>query len=249
MYDPFRLQFLTVSLDSEIVLALIGILAAGFVARVGARRLGLAPGDAWDMAIDIAQWSIIGARLGWVLTHLNYYGRAPVQIMAIGDGGFLFATGVLAAAWQLWRMRRRLAWTDSDLARVAAPAIAVALLFDRVGCALTGCGTGQPTSVPWAMIRSGVAVHPVGLYGVAIWLFAWSALQSPGLWRRPSFVWPLLLGCLLLERTSVWALGHDGTEGALAVAALLATVAAARRWPGLAWPFRGASSRPTRSET
>lgn len=247
MYDPLRLQFLTVSLDSEIVLALVGILVAGLVARDGARRLGLAPADGWDVALDVAQWSVLGARLGWVLTHIGYYARAPVQVVAIGDGGLVFATGALAAVWQLGRLRVRLGWTAADLARVGAPAIAAALLLDRVGCALTACGTGLPTSAPWALVRSGVAVHPVGLYGVVIWLLAWAALRSPALWRRPQLAWPVLLGCLLLDRATAWALGHDGVEGVLATAALLAAVAAARRWPGLVWRFGDAAPHPVQT--
>jgi prolipoprotein diacylglyceryltransferase len=136
MYDPFRIQFFTISLDSEFVLGIVGVILAGLVARDAASRLGRSPERLWDATLDVAFWTIAGARIGWVVSHPEYYARAPLQIFAVGDGGFVFATAALAAALVLRRHRARLSLSWLEFGAVAAPAIAVALLLDRAGCAL-----------------------------------------------------------------------------------------------------------------
>lgn len=222
MYDPLRLQILTLSLDSEVMLVLVGVIVAALVARGGARRLGLAPRAGSDAVVDAATWALGGARVGWVMTHLGYYGRALQPIFALGDGGYLFTTGALAVAWYCARLRRELGISWHDLGVLAGPALAAAFLFDRAGCALTGCGTGRPTDLPWALVRSGSAVHPVGLYGVVVWALAWALLGRivrDG--DRRGLAWTIALGALTADRTIAWTLGHDGVEGAAAAAALL----------------------------
>lgn len=239
MYDPFRVQFLTVSLDSEVVLALVGVVVAGLLARDGFRRLGRSTDGVWDMTLHIAFWTMAGARLGWIAMHLDYYGRAPLQVAAIGDGGFLFGTGVLAAAGLLWRQRRSLGLTWQDWGLVVAPAMAAALVLDRAGCALTACGAGQTSEVPWALVRSGASFHPVGLYSVAIWAAAWLALRRPPAPLRHES-WLVLLAAVTAERAVAWSVGRDGADGLLATLAICILVLSSRpRWSRGLWPYRG----------
>ncbi len=221
MYDPFRLQVLTVSLDSQVVLAVLGVLVAGLVARDRARGLGWGPGGVWDASLSVATWGIVAGRLGWVATHLEYYLRAPLQVAALGDGGFLFGTAVLGAGWALWREGRALDLPAEELGRIVAPAAAAAFLLDRAGCALTACGSGQAASVPWALVRSGVSLHPVGLYGVALWLGAWLALWRWGRTAPAAVSWLALLAALALDRAVAWWFGYAGADGLAASLALL----------------------------
>ena len=212
MYDPFRLQFLTVSLDSEVILAVVGVLVAGLVARTLARRFGRAPADAWEATLDVAFWTLAGARLGWVAWHLSYYIGAPVQIAAIGDGGFLFSAGEVAGLYILRRWRTRLGYTWQELGILAAPAIAAALLLDRAGCSLTACGAGQPTQAAWAIVRSGSHLHPVGLYGTAIWLATlWIMWRS----SSPATAWLIVAIGLVVERGLAWQFGFESGDGLL----------------------------------
>ena len=224
MYDPFRIQFLTVSLDSEVVLLIVGVCVAWLVAREAARSHGRTLTELLDATVDVAFWAIVGARFGWVATHLDYYGRAPLQVAAAGDGGFLYGTGILTAIWLLWRRRASLELSWGELGTTAVPAIMVALLLDRAGCALTACGAGQPTDAPWALVRSGASFHPIGVYGMTIWLTAWLALRGRVAVSVPNRAWLMLLTALVLERGVAWGLGHEGLDGLVVSSALLAAL-------------------------
>ena len=50
--DPFRIQFMTVSLDSQIVLTLVGLVMAGTALQRAGRqyRVDLGASDWWDTA-------------------------------------------------------------------------------------------------------------------------------------------------------------------------------------------------------
>src|SRR5216110_2020131 len=96
VYDPFRLQLLTLSLDSQVVLVVFGIMLAGLAARVAARSQGLRAAGMPGLILDGALCALLGARLGWIALHLEYYLRLPTQVLAFGDGGYLFAGGALA---------------------------------------------------------------------------------------------------------------------------------------------------------
>jgi prolipoprotein diacylglyceryltransferase len=224
VYDPFRIQFYTVSLDSEAALALIGVMLAGLAARAAARRVLGSPSAVWDATLEVAFWTIVGARLGWVVSHPEYYLRAPLQVFAVGDGGFLFGTGELAAAFLLWRYRGRLELSWPELGAIAGPAVAIALVLDRAGCALGACGAGQPTSVPWALVRSGVSLQPIGLYGVVVWLIAWAIVRRREAVTQIRHEWLVLSGALALERWVAWALGHESPDGLVVSIALFTFV-------------------------
>ena len=242
-FDPFRVQVLAVSVDSEVVLALLGVVVAGLVARSGARRAGLDPRLAWDLTLDGAFWVLVGARVGWVVAHLDYYARALLAVLALGDGGYLHGAGALAGAAFLVRARRAAGIAPAAFAAMAAPAVAAAQVLDRAGCALTGCGTGRPADVPWALVRSGSAVHPVGLYAALLWLVALLLLRATALGQRAVPAWATVLATLTVDRLVAWGLGHEGADGLVVAAALLVGLGVLARFPPSRWPTGVAGAR------
>lgn len=60
-------------------------------------------------------------------------------------GGFLFALVVAVVFTRRWK------WSFLDFADMAAPTVAVALAFGRVGCFLSGCCFGEVCDLPWAV--------------------------------------------------------------------------------------------------
>lgn len=84
-----------------------------------ARRLGGA------LLLDAFFVGLLAARLGYVLRWWPEYAAAPKSVIAIGDGGFLWWTGLpVAIAFAWWRTRGRRALRPPLMAGVAAGMLA-----------------------------------------------------------------------------------------------------------------------------
>jgi thiol-disulfide isomerase/thioredoxin len=100
------------------------------VVRTLARRLPEGPGEhlhrvAGALFVDAVFVGIAAARLGYVLRWWPEYTTAPISIVAIGDGGFLWWSGLPAAvAFAWWRTSRRLRLRRPLLAGMAAGMLA-----------------------------------------------------------------------------------------------------------------------------
>jgi prolipoprotein diacylglyceryltransferase len=169
--DPFRIQFLTLSLDSQAVLTVVGLVLGAFVFRLAARRLALdlGAGHWWDLVTV----SVVGARLLWVATHADYYLRQPLQVVVIVDGGLHPLGLALGAVYWIWRLGRLGDGPGESASwRLVADLVAVGtlttFLFERAGCALMTCGAGPSSAMPWALQRGSEWREPVALEQVVV---------------------------------------------------------------------------------
>lgn len=92
--------------------------------------------------------AILGARLGYVLTHLDVYAADPVAILRVWEGGLTFLGGVVGAIVVSlpWGVRRGWnAWMAMDS---AMPGIAIGLVIGRIGDLMIGDHVGAPTDFP-----------------------------------------------------------------------------------------------------
>jgi hypothetical protein len=221
--DPFRIQLLTVSLDSQLVLTLVGLVVAGLVVRQAARQegLGLGAGHWWDLLVT----AVIGGRVAWVITHADYYLRQPLQILGLLDGG-LHPVGLAVGAvvWLRRFGRAGEAGSWRPVADLAAVGVLTASLFDRVGCALTTCGTGPASGLPWAVLRGDTWHAPLALAQVII-LAAGLMVAAETLRVRGAACIAMLAASGLVEAVAYWA-GRPSAESAVA----LAILAAAYTW-------------------
>lgn len=232
--DPFRIQFLTLSLDSQAVLTVVGLVVAGFVFRLAARRVGL--------DLDVGRWwdlvtvSVVGARLFWVATHLDYYLRQPLQVVVIVDGGLHplgFALGAAYWAWRLCRAGESASWrTVADLIAVGA---LTTLLFERAGCALTTCGAGPISGLPWALQRGAEWREPVALEQVAVFAVALAASVEALRVRGLAFVVGLVALALVDLIAFVSGIFAPQEVVALLAIAVLYVVAWMRSTPRVGW--------------
>jgi prolipoprotein diacylglyceryltransferase len=205
--DPFRIQVLTVSLDSQIVLTVFGLVVAGLLVRKAARQQGLdvSVGDWWDLVL----YAVVGGRLLWVVGHPAYYLRQPLQSLVILDGGLSTAGLALGAAYWVWRHWRAVGpATDTPSWRRVVDLVAVgvltALLFERAGCALTTCGAGPASDLPWAMLRGDgwqmpLALEQVGVLAVAL------AVSTETLGRRGAAFATMLVALTLVALVELLA--------------------------------------------
>ena len=239
--DPFRIQLLTLTLDSQAVLTVVGLLAAALVFRLAARREGLdLRAGHW---LDLVTASLIGARLLWVATHVEYYLRQPPQILVIIDGGLHPLGLVLGAAYWIWRFvgsSQNMPWRA--LVDIVAIGALTTFLFERAGCALTTCGAGPQTELPWALYRGAELREPLALEQLIV-IGATLALSVEfGRVRGAAFgmAW-LAFG--LVEYIGLVA-GSSSLQGFVAIGAALVLYAMVTVW-GMQTPRLRPSPPPT----
>jgi len=225
--DPFRIQLLTISLDSQIVLAMIGVTAASILFRQAARQEGVdfSAGDWWDLVFG----AVIGGRLIWVITHAEYYLRQPLQAVVVLDGGLHPAGLVLGAAYWVWRHGRS---ADGPCWRTVADLVAVgaltALLFERVGCALTTCGTGPVSELPGAILRGAEWRAPMALLQVIILAVALIIAAQRLAARGAAFI--TTLAALAAVEAVAFSAGRPVLASVAALSILAAIYAASARY-------------------
>lgn len=108
-----------------VVVALAGLVAWG-VARSLARRRPDAPARlAGGMVTDAFFIGLLVARLAYVLVWWREYAAAPLSVIQIGDGGFVWWAGLAAGVgFVAWRTRTMLALRRPVLAGIAAGVLA-----------------------------------------------------------------------------------------------------------------------------
>ena len=108
-----------------VVVALAALVAWG-VARALARRLPGSPTKpAGAMVVDALFIGLLVARLAYVAVWWREYAAAPLAIIQIGDGGFVWWAGLAAgAAFVAWRTRAVAALRRPVLAGIAAGTLA-----------------------------------------------------------------------------------------------------------------------------
>ena len=142
---------------------------------------------------------IVGARVTWVVTHLDAIDN-PLDAVAIWEGGLQFSGGFLAAcAFAVPAFRRWPAGLRRQILDRFAIGLAVGMAFGRVGCYAVGEHLGRPTGFPLATrylggetregpLEVGVAIHNTSLYetlhllvlaGLLWWIVARARRRPP----------------------------------------------------------------------
>ena len=231
--DPFRVQILTLSLDSQMVMTLVGLVIAGLVLRKAARQEGfdLSAGVWWDMVIA----AVVGGRLLWVVTHAEYYLRQPLQVVVFTDGGLHPVGLVVGAGYWVWRFIRS---GDAPPWRSVVDLLAIGILttclFERAGCALMTCGTGPVSDLPWAILRGDTWHAPLALEQVII--LAAALIVAVQAVRVRGVAFATMLAALVLAEMIAVVAGRLSVEGLVALAALALMYALAfRLGPAPTW--------------
>lgn len=154
------------------VLVAFGFLAGLWTAGRRGLRVGVTPELIWDLGTWVVVGSLVGARAWYVVEYwqTDFAGRPWLDVLKIRQGGLVYYGGlvgaIVAMSW-VARVRSIRIWLVAD---VMAPSIALGHVFGRMGCLMTGCCYGRPTSVAWAIRfpadhwTHGVAVHPTQVY-------------------------------------------------------------------------------------
>jgi len=147
----------------------LGFLTALFLMRRLGRRIDLDPILLTNAALYSLIAGIVGARIFYVLHHLDQFKGNPMGIFAIWRGGLEFLGGVVLAMGFLVGYLRRHKLPVRRVLDIMAIGLMAGLMFGRVGCLLNGCCWGKPTDLPWGIrfpyrsfaYRSQIETNPV----------------------------------------------------------------------------------------
>lgn len=180
---------------------LLGVLAAGAVFAVEARRRGQTDERLAFVILGAVLGGAIFMRMGTWLQHVDLRDNASLaEQWLYGNRSIL---GGLVGAWLGVHVAKRLTGYRSRTGDLFAPAVALGMAIGRVGCLLTET-PGTPTAGGWGITidaaaaertgaPAGVGLHPSFVYEIVFHLVAFAALWF---WLRhrslppgESFVW------------------------------------------------------------
>ncbi|GAB4331034.1 MAG: prolipoprotein diacylglyceryl transferase [Calditrichia bacterium] len=155
-----------------------------FLASKLAEKRGIKGDEIVNLGFVIIVSSVIGARLFYVLFHLDEFrGRWiytfwPVQEDGtVGLGGLILLGGVIFAfiAGALYIRRKKMRFLP--VADSLVPGLAFGIFLTRIGCFLNGCCFGKACDLPWGVVfpehspagavLPGIHLHPTQLYSSA----------------------------------------------------------------------------------
>ena len=102
----------------QVVGVLAAVLLAWLFTRTLAKRLpDISHKQAGSLFFDAVFWGLLAARLGYIAQWREEYFAAPMSMLAIGDGGFTWWIGVLAALGFVW-------WRTRSARKLRRPVLA-----------------------------------------------------------------------------------------------------------------------------
>jgi phosphatidylglycerol:prolipoprotein diacylglycerol transferase len=163
--DPVLVQF------GPIVVRWYGVMLATTIAlgllmayRYGP-RYDISTAQLDRLAIPFIVSAVVGARLGYVLTHLSEFTN-PVEVLRVDHGGLSSHGAIFAGLLVLWIAARRQDTSLWSLADIISFTIPLGNIFVRFGNFMNGELYGDPTTLPWGIRFAGTGEprHPLQIY-------------------------------------------------------------------------------------
>lgn len=121
----------------------IGFLAGMFLAVKRADSKNIKKDDILDLTFYMLIFGIIGARISYVLIHLNYYSKHFIEIFNLSAGGLSWHGGLIAAIITIFIFCGAKKINLGDLFDCIAPSFPLGQGLGRLGCFLNGCCGGK----------------------------------------------------------------------------------------------------------
>ena len=146
------------------MMALMILLTVVMAYRYGP-RFGIPTQELDRLTIPFILIAVIGARLGYVLSHPAEFVNL-VEVLRIDHGGLTSHGAIAGALLLLWATSRRRSLSLWSLADTTAWAVPLGNVFVRFGNLMNGELYGDITRLPWAVTFPGVPGprHPLQIY-------------------------------------------------------------------------------------
>lgn len=123
-----------------------GFLLAVFLAQRHAKRFDLDPVFVFNFAFWVFISGIIGARIFFIVDHLHYYMKNPVEIVMLQHGGLSFFGGLFGGFFGGGLCARRAQVKLYKILDFFVPFVALAQSLGRIGCFFNGCCYGRESA-------------------------------------------------------------------------------------------------------
>jgi len=123
----------------------------------------------FDNIFWIILGGLVGARLGYIFLHWNFFSEQPLEILRFWHGGLTFSgglvSGLIVVILWLWARGREELWGWLDSAMIA---VTLGHAIGMLGSFFSGLDSGQPTRLPWGinLLINGenITHHPTQFY-------------------------------------------------------------------------------------
>jgi phosphatidylglycerol:prolipoprotein diacylglycerol transferase len=203
---PMLLQIGFLKLHTYGLMIVIGFLCGLYLIYNEAKRQGLNGDRVVDLSFLGLGFGLLGGRIVYILTRLDYFSQHPIEIFYFWEGGLVFYGGFLGGAFAFWFFSKKYNLPTLKVMDMATPSLAIAHFFGRLGCFSAGCCYGRPASkdLPWAVVfrdplslaPPGIPLHPTQLYDALNALIIFSVLMF--MRRREKFVGQLFVIYMLM---------------------------------------------------
>jgi len=133
------------------LMMVIGFLLAVSSIRHLSRNITPDPQLITNAALYSLIGGVAGARLFFVIHHLDNFQEHPLEVFAIWQGGLELYGGIILALTIIYCYLRYHKLPIRRYFDILAIGLMLALVFGRIGCFLNGCCFGKPTELPWAV--------------------------------------------------------------------------------------------------
>jgi len=151
---PVILKFGPIIIYSWGLMVAMAVLSAIFITIHFAKQEKIRPETVFDLFGYLIIFSVIGARLSYVLSFPDQFLKNPISILFVQEGGLAFFGGFLFAVGCVFYYARIKKLDLFKLLDVLSPGTAIGYSIGRIGCYLNGCcygisifGIQHPTQV------------------------------------------------------------------------------------------------------
>jgi phosphatidylglycerol:prolipoprotein diacylglycerol transferase len=160
----FKMGFVTVYTYGAMVAT--AFLISTFLLSFRFKEIGLRAEVAFDLAVQLLVFGIVGARLLHVFLNINYYLANLKEIFMLQHGGLAWQGGFFFAFIGGILFMKRHHLKIGATCDIVIPYVVLGQSIGRIGCYLNGCCYGKPTELAFGVIFPGrmKPVHPTELY-------------------------------------------------------------------------------------
>ena len=207
-YNPLLLIGIgPLAISAHGIMTAVGIYVGMQIIRPAAERLGLTMDWLYSLMTRAVLGAIVGARISFVVGHLNLYADNPLRVLQVWEGGLSLLGGIVGAVLICLPRLRREGLSFLALTDAIVPGLTLGISVGRIGDLIIADHLGKPTDFVLGyacpdgptgspcLAPVGQGVHQTALYDLVATAVLFAVLVTL---RRRSAADPRRVGSLTL---------------------------------------------------